>query len=252
MKLINTNVNGLCLTPDGKAWHKSAKRELTPTKSGKIRFNSKLYDLQKLIDFSQCKTTNRKPTVKKSDFINQLLTQGYKKTKISGLFITNNGKGYNVATKRSLSIVGGKIIIKSKEYNISKIILETFCNIPMRSGQTIFINGNENDFYFENLKYKSTIIEPVPNEKDLIKCIRCFFEAAENLNKRNPIIKFYVQQIINFQSFDLKHTGTDFDLFIEYFKSEYNPVSNNQKNVFEKFNYSNTNGKNAINKYLNL
>lgn len=59
-------------------------------------------------------------------------------------------------------------------------------------------------------------------------------------------------QIVIIRCFNLKHKGIDFDLFIEYLKTEYYFLSNNQKNVFENFGYTATNGKNAINKYLNL
>lgn len=253
-QLISTHVKGLYLTSEGKAWHKSAKRALSPTKSGKIRFNGKLYDLQKLIDFRQSKTTRQKAEikkpVKKTISIRELQKQGFKKTKINDLYITNDGKVYNVSTKKSLSIVKGLIIVNKKTYNLSKLILETFCKIPMRSGQTYFKNGNEMDFYFENLAYKSTIKQMSPNEADLIKCIRLYFEIDRNTHKRSLLIKYYISEIIKARNFLYK--DKDFDLFLEYYQCEYLILSNNQKAVFDKFNYSVINGKNAINKYLNL
>jgi hypothetical protein len=253
-QLISTNVKGLYLTNEGKAWHKSAKRELTATISGKIRFNGKLYDLQKLIDFSPSKTTRKKAEIKKSVkktiSIRELQKQGFKKTKINGLYITNDGKSYNVSTKKSLSIFKGLIIVNKKAYNLSKLILETFCKIPVRSGQTYFKNGNEMDFYFENLAYKSTIQQKPPNEVDLIKCIRLYFEIDRKTHKRSLLIKYYISEIIKTRHFEYK--DKDFDLFLEYYKCEYWILSNNQKAVFDKFNYTAINGKNAINKYLNL
>lgn len=258
MPLNKTTVKGLYLTNEGKAWHKSAKRQITTTTNGKVRFNGKLYDLQKLIDLNKPnatkpKGTNPKPPLKKSISISELQKQGFKKTKISGLYISNNGKGYNTNTKRSLTTsTAGNITIDGKAYNLAKVILETFCKMPMRSGQTIFINGNKKDFYFENLEYKSTIKQTAPNEADLIQCIRFYFEVDKKLNKNSLMTKYYLSEIIKKRGFDFKYKGFDFDLFIEYSKNDYWTLSNNQKTVFDKFNYTATNGKNAINKYLGL
>lgn len=257
MPLNKTNVKGLYLTNEGKAWHKSAKREITTTTNGKVRFNGKLYDLQKLIDLNKPNTpkhkgTNPNPPLKKSISIRELQKQGFKKTKISGLFATNNGLCYNSASKRNLTTTNGKITINGKAYNVAKIILETFCKIPMRSGQMVFKNGNDKDFYFENLEYKSTIKQTAPNEADLIQCIKFYFEVDKKLNKNSLMTKYYLSEIIKKRGFDLKYKGLDFDLFIEYSKNEYWFLSKNQITVFDKFNYTATNGKNAINKYLNL
>ncbi|MBC5839214.1 hypothetical protein [Flavobacterium muglaense] len=256
MELTNTSVKGLCITNEGKAWHKSAKREIKATNSGKIRFNGKLYPLQKLIDFKPLcliKKTKVKtaPTKKKNISIRELQKQGFKKTKIVSLYITNSGKGYNIATKKSLSIVSGKIIANGKAYNVSKLILETFCKIPVRSGQIIFKNGNDKDFYFENLDYKNTIKQPTPNESDLIQCVRLYFEVDKKTNKRSDLLRFYISEVIKYRSFATKYTGKDFALFLEYYKTE-NYLTDNRNQVFEKLGFSIANGNNAINKYLNL
>lgn len=254
MELTNTSVKGLCITNEGKAWHKSAKREIKANNSGKVRFNGKMYSLQKLINPKPLKKEKRakpKPIKKTSVSIRELQKQGFKKTEIIGLYITNKGKGYNIATKKSLSIVSGKIIVNGKGYNVSKLILETFCRIPMRSGQTIFKNGNENDFYFENLDYKRTISQTAPNESDLVQCVRLYFEVDKKTNKRSDLLRFYISEVIRSRSFATKYTGKEFELFLEYYKTK-NYLIDNQKQVFEKFGFSFTNGKNAINKYLNL
>lgn len=252
-----TGIKGLYLTTDGKAWHKSSKCEIKATLNGKIRFNGKIYDLQKLINWSNQKPTNNKATktklsIKKGISIVELQKQGFKKTKIKGLYVSNKGLCYNYITKRNLNITNGKITINSKAYNLAKIILETFCKIPTRSGQVIFINGNDKDFDFENLEYKSTIKEPIPVAADLIKCIRFYFEVDKNLNTKSLLTKYYLYEIIKIRGFNLKYKGIDFDLFLEYSKNDFYIFSNNQKTVFDNFNYTATNGKNAINKYLNL
>lgn len=248
--LIKTPVKGLYLTNEGKAWHKSAKREIKATKNSKIRYNGKLYDLQKIM--IEIKPKPPKRPVKKSISIRELQKQGFKKTKISGLYATNDGLCYNYISKRNLNTTNGKITVNGKAYNVAKIVLETFCKIPTRSGQIVFKNGNDKDFYFENLDYKSTIKQTAPNETDLIKCIRFYFEVDKNLNKKSLMTKYYLSEIIEKRRFDFKYKGTDFDLFIEYLKTDYYILSKNQKTVFDKLNYSVTNGKNAINKYLNL
>lgn len=252
MQLNKTNIKGLYLTNEGKAWHKSAKREITPTTNGKVRFNGKMYDLLKLIIETNPKAPKTKPPIKKSISIRELQKQGFEKTKISGLFVTNSGLCYNSTSKRNLTTTNGKITINGKAYNVAKIILETFCKIPMRSGQIVFKNGNDKDFYFENLEYKSTIKQTAPNETDLIQCIRFYFEVDKKLNKNSLITKYYLSEIIKKRGFKYKYKGLDFDLFIEYSENEYLFLSKNQKTVFDKFNYTPTNGKNAINKYLNL
>jgi hypothetical protein len=257
IQLNKTSIKGLYLTNEGKAWRNDLKIEIKPTINGKIRFNGKLYDLQKIIKRTSQKpqkTINSKqqPPVKKAVSIRELQRQGFKKTKISGLYLTNKGLCYNSTSKRNLTITNGKTTINGKAYNVAKIILETFCKIPVRSGQINFKNGNNKDFSFENLEYKSTIKQPPPVATDLIKCIRFYFEVDKNFTTSNILYKYYLYEIIKIRGFNLKYKSIDFDLFLEYVKTDFWILSNNQNNTFAKFNYTATNGKNAINKYLNL
>ena len=245
--LIKTSVKGLFLTIEGKAWHKSAKREIPATQSGKIRFNGKLYDLQKLV--IESKPKEPKQPIKKSVSIRELQKQGFRKTSIKGLYVTNNGICYNSASKRKLTIRKGKITVNGKAYNVAKIILETFCKIPMRNGQTIFKNGDEKDFYFENLEYTTTIKQTAPNEIDLIQCIRLYFEVDKKLTRSNILLKFYLNEILQKRGFTNLHTGKDFDLFLDWLK----PFAiHNKAEISRKHNTSLTNCNNAINKYLTL
>lgn len=247
--LKKTSIKGLLLTIDGKAWHKSAKREIPATTNGKVRFNSKMYDLQKLIIETKPKTLKTKPAVKKSVSIRELQKQGFRKTKISGLYITNNGLCYNSVSKRYLAIKKGKITLNGKAYNVSKIILETFCKIPMRSGQTIFKNGNEKDFYFENLEYTTTIRQTTHNETNLINCIRLYFEVDKKLTRSNILFKYYLNEIALKRGFDSLFAGNEFDMFLDWIK----PFRIQSKaEISRKHNTSLTNCNNAINKYLTL
>ena len=217
--LIKTAVKGLYLTENGKAYRKDLKIELTTNTNGKVRFNGKLYDLQKLIRLNgqkapKIKVSKPKHPVKKSVSIRELQKQGFKKTQISGLYVSKNGLCYNSASKRNLTIRNGKTTINGKAYNVAKVILETFYKIPVRSGQINFKNGNDKDFYFENLEYKSTITQPTPNENDLIQCIRLYFEIDKKLNKNSFMTKYYLSEIIRKRGFNLKYNGLDFDLFL--------------------------------------
>ncbi|WP_134386597.1 hypothetical protein [Flavobacterium psychrophilum] len=257
IQLNKTSIKGLYLTNEGKAWRNDLKIEIKPTINGKIRFNGKLYDLQKIIKRTSQKPqktiiSKQQPPVKKAVSIRELQKQGFKKTQISGLYLTNKGLCYNSVSKRFLTITNGKTTINGKAYNVAKIILETFCKIPVRSGQINFINGNDKDFSFENLEYKSTIKQPPPVPTDLIKCIRFYFEVDKTFKTSNILYKFYLYEIIKMRNFNYKYKGLDFDLFLDYSKNDFCVLSNNQKTVFDKFNYTATNGKNAINKYLNL
>lgn len=254
--LIKTQYKGLYLTENGNAWHKASKCEIKPTKSGKIRFNGKLYDLQKLIDWSsknvaKIKNITLKPTVKKDVSISELKKQGFYKTKISGLFVSKTGLCYNNISKRNLTVRNGKTRINDKQYNVAKLILATFYKIPVRTGGINFKNGNNKDFSLENLEYKTTINQKPPVEQDLINCIRLYFEVDGKFKKTSFLFKYSLNQIILKRGFQLKYKGLDFKLFLEYSKNDFY-LSTNQNIIFKKFNYTNANGKNAINKYLNL
>lgn len=258
MQLKKTNIRGLLITENGKAWRKDLKIEITATTNGKVRFNGKLYDLQKLIIQSNKKPTptsrtNVKPPVIKMVSIRGLQLQGFKKTKISGLYVSKVGKAFNYNSNRLLNVTAkGTVLIDGKAHNLAKLILETFCKIENRSGQINFINGNNKDFSFENLEYKSTIIQPKPKATDLIKCIRLYFEVNKNFTTSNLLFKYYLSEIIQIRGFNLKYKGIDFDMFLDYCKSNFIIISNSQTAVFDKFNYSQTNGKNAIAYYFNL
>ena len=173
MKLIKSSIKGLYLTTEGKAWRKDFNIELKATTNGKVRFNGKLYSLQKLIVQRSPKiTTNKvvkakdqkktkaktKITSKKRTSLRELQKEGFKKTQINGLFVSKNGEAYNYDSDRFLSPTTKATVIKNgKGYNLAKLILEVFCNIENRSGQINFINGNDNDFSFENNKIKNGI-----------------------------------------------------------------------------------------------
>lgn len=198
-------------------------------------------------------STDPKPLIKKVVTKRELQKIGFKKTQISGLYVSKIGKAYNYISNRYLTATAkGIIIINGKGYNFAKLILETFCKIENRSGQINFINGNDKDFSFYNLEYKSTIKQPPPVATDLIKCIRLYFEVDKNFTTSNILYKYYLYQIIIKRGFDWRCASCkDFDLFLDYSKTVFY-ISKNQKTVFDKFNYTATNGKNAINKYLNL
>lgn len=255
-QLTKTSIKGLYLTIEGKAWHKECKCEIKPTLSDKIRFNGKLYDLQKIKDLRiekvpKNKKRKAKPPIKKTVSIRELQKQGFKKTKVGGLYVTKNGLCYNSITKRNLTVRNDITTINGKAYNVAKIILETFFKIPVRSGQIVFKNANNKDFSFENLEYKSTIKVEPPKETELIKIVRLYFEVSEKFKKSSFNFKYYLSQIIVKRGFEYKFKGIDFDLFLYYSKNDFLTL-NNEKNTFAKFNCSATNGKNAINKYLNI
>ncbi|REG93008.1 hypothetical protein [Flavobacterium aquicola] len=248
MELNKTSIKGLYLTTEGKAWHKSAKREIPASTNGKVRFNGKLYDLQKIMIETKPKAPKR--PVKKSVFVRELHKLGYRKTKITGLFITNAGLCYNSVSKRSLAIRKGKTAINGKNYNVAKIVLDTFCKIPIRNGQISFKNGNDKDFYFENLDYKSTIKQLPPNETDLLQCIRFYFEIDKKLTTSNILFKCYLNEIAVKRNFIFLYKDNDFILFLEWLK----PFGTNQSKaeISKTHNYSTINGTNAINKYLTM
>lgn len=256
--MIKTHVKGLCITSDGKAWHKSSKCEIKPTLSGKIRFEGKLYDLQNLLNWDvknvvKTKPKASKPISKKAVSVRELQKQGFKKTKINGLMVAKSGVCYNCVTNRKLNVTSGKTTINGKAYNVAKIILDTFSKIPVRAGQINFINGNNKDFCFENLEYKTTTNQPPPVATDLIKCIRLYFEISKNTNPKSLLFKYYFFEIAKKRGFLWRcENSIEFDLFLEWLNTNYTNKSNSVYNLGLKFGLTATNSKNAVNKYLNL
>lgn len=62
-------------------------------------------------------------------------------------------------------------------YQFIKLMIETFKKTKYKSGKIVFLDGNKENYHIENLEYitKFDIIEK-PNELDLIKILRFYFE----------------------------------------------------------------------------
>ncbi|TDE01515.1 hypothetical protein [Flavobacterium sandaracinum] len=252
-KLIKTAVKGLYFTIDGKLWHKTAKREITPTANGKVRFNGKLYDLQKLITANtiDLKTKELKPALKIIPTIRELQKEGFKKSSVKGLYLSNQGKAYNQTTNRELTpSKRGYIAIFGKSYNLAKLILETYKKTPVRGGQIIFINGNDLDFDFNNLVYTTGLHYKAPSESEIVKCIRLYYEVPKKLNRQNILFKYYLNEIAVKRGFIGRYCESEFILFLEWLKPLRSSVT--KAEISAKNGFSTTNGTNAINKYLTL
>lgn len=248
--LIKTTVKGLYFTSDGKPWHKSAKCEITPTVNGKVRFNGKLYDLQKLTIEKKPIINKIIPVLKSVPSIRELQKQGFKKSSVKVLYLSNSGKAYNQFTNKYLKPnKSGYIGIFGKSYNLAKLILETYKKTPVRSGQIIFINGNDRDFDFKNLTYTTGTHYKAPAEIEILNCIRFYFQVPKKLNRQNILFKYYLNEVAKKRGFMNRHNEKDFILFAEWLK----PFKSNVKKaeISVKNGLSITNGTNAINKYLN-
>lgn len=207
--------------------------------------------MKKTSNNTSVNATKPKPINKKAVIVRDLVLQGFKKTQISGFYVSKTGECYNVDSNKKLSIRNGKISIRNKAYNVAKIILATFAKIPVRNGRINFKNGNENDFSFNNLEYHSTLQQRPPIEADLIKCVRLYFQVETNFNTSSFSYKYYLNEIIFKRGFQYQYIGIDFDLFLDYFKNDFY-TSNSQLAVSIKFGYSIRNAINAINKYSNV
>ena len=192
-------------------------------------------------------------TKKSKPKVSELKKQGFKRTSIKGLYITNNGKAYNYTTGRNLSIRKLFIRFNDKEYNLVKLILETFCETPIRGGQINFINGNTNDFHYLNLKYKTTINHFAPKEADLIKCIRLYFNVGKDFHSKSLLFKYYIYQISLIRGFDIRTKKTKGSiLFFDWLNVG---ITGKNKNIYHlsiKHGFGATNGKNEVYKYYNL
>lgn len=181
--------------------------------------------------------------------IKELQNKGFKKTTVKGLFLTNNGKAYNYTTGNDIKPrTTGKVIVNGKEYNLLKLILETFEKIPVRAGKILFLNGNDQDFYCKNLAYAVETHYKAPTETNIINCIRLYFEVQENFNRNNVFYKSHLEYIATKRGFIHLHNRKDFDLFLDWIK----PLSQSKSEISKKHGYTVINGTNAINKYLVL
>lgn len=181
--------------------------------------------------------------------IRELQSKGYEKTSINGLFLTNKGKAYNYTTKREINPTAkGMIVFNGKQCNLSKLILETFKKIPVRSGQTVFLNGDNRDFDFTNLQYSTGIHYVAPSETDIINCVRLYFEVRKNLTRNDILFKDYLNQVAQIRGFIFLHKGNDFNLFLDWLKPFLQ--SQSKAKISEKHGYTVRNGTSIINKYL--
>ena len=249
MEKIKTNVKGLFLTTDGNAWHKTAKRVLIPTESGKIRFNGKLYDLENLRNQKPILKKTSKKITKVKPTIAELQKQGFFKTIVLGLYFTKSCKAYNVTTNRELKpSQSGNITISGKSYNLAKLILQKFKNFPLNNGKIIFLNGNKRDFDFNNLSYAITSNYKAPTESQIITAIRLYFKVSTGFNRQNIIFKYYLQQIAIVRGFILVRKEKDFFIFVEWLTPGTNNTSKSEVSI--KNGFTARNGTNSINKYL--
>jgi hypothetical protein len=181
--------------------------------------------------------------------IRELQRNGYKKTSTKGLYLTNNGKAYNVTTNNHLSILRqGKVLVNGKEYNIAKLILETFKKTPLRNGAIVFLNGNNKDFDCNNLQYATGTHYKAPTQASIIKCLRLYFEVDKNINRNSTLFKLHLKQIALKREFIYLHKDRDFNLFLSWLV----PHSESKANISTENGYTVINGTDIINKYLQL
>jgi hypothetical protein len=184
-----------------------------------------------------------KPTIK------ELQSKGFRKTTIKGLYLTNNGKAYNLHTNNNLTASKlGKVTVNGKAHNLAKLVLETFKKTPVRNGKILFLNGKKQDFDFNNLKYATGTHYKAPTEASTIKCIRLYFAVSKNFTGKNIFFKLHLKDIAMKRGFDYLHKSKDFNLFLEWLT----PFSKSKATISTENGYTVINGSNAINKYLEL
>ena len=193
------------------------------------------------------KTKKNKPKV------SELKKQGFKRTSIKGLYITNTGKGFNINTGNVLKETNGKISFNKKAYNAAKLVLEAFLKTPLRGGYINFKNGNKKDFHYLNLEYKTTINQYAPKEADLIKCIRLYFNVDKDFHSKSLLFKYYIYQVSLIRGFDIRTKKTKGSiLFFDWLNVGINGKNKNIYHLSIKHGFTATNGKNEVYKYYNL
>lgn len=181
--------------------------------------------------------------------IREIQNKGYKKTTVKGLYLTNKGEAYNIDTNNHLRIARmGKVIVKGKEYNLAKLILETYKKIPVRKGAILFLNGNNSDYSLNNIKYATGTHYKAPSEANIIKCIRLYFEVDKNINRTHIFFKMHLKAIALKRGFLCLHNEKDFKLFLSWIE----PFSKSKSALSVDNGYTVINGTDAINKYLSM
>lgn len=181
--------------------------------------------------------------------IRELQRNGYKKTSIKGLYLTNNGKAYNTVTNNYLTVSKrGSVTVNGKQYNLAKLILETFKKKPVRNGAIVFLNGNNKDFDCNNLQYATGTHYKAPAEASIIKCLRLYFEVDKNINRNNTFFKLHLKQIAIKREFIYLHKDKGFNLFLSWLV----PHSESKATISTENGYTVINGTDIINKYLQL
>jgi hypothetical protein len=172
----------LYITFEGKAWHKSAKREIKPTQSGKIRFNGKMYVLTKIIDCEGKKAPKQRKKKQK---------QPIKKT----------------------------VHLKPASKN----------------------------------EFNTTKIQTAPSKKDLVKCLRLYFEISEKFTPSNILFKYFLNEIALKRGFIFEHNKhKDFDLFLQWLQPKSVFTPQNKVYISKLKGYTIAHGTNAINYFLGL
>ncbi len=192
-------------------------------------------------------------TVKSNPKVRDLNKLGYKRTSIKGLYISNEGKAYNYTTHRDLKNNRGRLTFNKKEYNLAKLVLETFCETPIRGGCINFIDGNKTNFLYSNLEYSTTPIQYAPTETDLIICIRLYFNVDKKFHSKSFLFKYYLHQISLKRGFDIRTEKTKGAiLFFDWLNFMFTGESKNIYKLSLKQGFTATNGKNEVYKYYNL
>lgn len=112
-------------------------------------------------------------------------------TKIKGISINQSGIVYNTISEKQLTISQrGYFTFNGKVYNLPKLLLETFKNIPVRNGRIIFKDGNKTNFNIDNLDYQTKLAElEQPKNEDIINVINYYF-AHDPIKNLNNVFKY--------------------------------------------------------------
>ncbi len=79
-------------------------------------------------------------------------TQIFYQTALKEISVTKAGTVRNNKTGKLLTVgERGYFILNQKPHNLPKLQLQTFQKIPIKSGRINFIDGDKNNYHFENI-----------------------------------------------------------------------------------------------------
>ncbi|PQA92750.1 hypothetical protein SAMN05421796_11066 [Chryseobacterium piscicola] len=154
----------------------------------------------------------------------------YCKTSLKDIAVSNTGSVKNLKTNQILKISKrGYFTYNSKPISIVKLMLETFKDIKIRTGQIKFIDGNDQNFFVENIEYKTKLQKiSRPSETAILEIIKYYFGSNAKINIKDVFnYRMQLKTVLDLRDFFKTHKSSLFiEIFEDYFSFHLPSFSN--------------------------